>query len=673
MANAIQNVRAVKLAYVSSDYPSTHYTLDNNTWYYISSDTVHDRQMLVKFEDFPAAIRHNRLIGVRLRLQIKAKRTTSLFGIYEGLSDFNQNTVTYYSRPMSSNSIFGRSFVEDVEGDAYIPAELTGTIYEAEDAGILLNSKSCIFKTNQFGYNLKPVLSNEDSIYAEVVYDDSQKITSKITYQSGPISGYYNPRNSADFKWTYVKSGLWCADETWDQVSATFYWKSSADESYYSISIGADTEITIPANTFPTAETISWYVEGTDDEGTTTQTPVYSFSTAAGTASAIPVSPINTVEDGSNNIVFKWDLSSTDGQPASRVYAAWKIYENTSDPWTRLFDVSNSITQYSVPANTFPAGGIVWTICAFNVDGVQGTFREARFISVAAPNPVGGLNATNVPYSTVTWQSGEQQAYQISVDGTVVKKAFGADVYSYTLTEPLDDGTHEISVIVQGIYGYWSQPSTVTVSIQNAPGDAVVLQGETGIDAVLSWDTSSTVSDFYVYRDGVNIGHTNSTAFYDKMSLGSHLYFVRNKLTDGNYTQSNTVVVTSEARGTFISLLNDNNWFEITRSENSASEQSYNYNRQYSLNHYSGAVYPVLELSPFENVYGSYNFACKDYATAKAFETFRGKEVIIKSRGDVVMVGAMVSLSSHYGDFINGYTFSIQRIHVEDYIDDTNA
>lgn len=111
----------------------------------------------------------------------------------------------------------------------------------------------------------------------------------------------------------------------------------------------------------------------------------------------------------------------------------------------------------------------------------------------------------------------------------------------------------------------------------------------------------------------------------------------------------------------------------ITRTENSATEQSFKYERRYSLRHVSGAVYPVLELAPYEDFAGSYEFACNDYATAKEFESFRGKEVIVKSRGGVVLFGAMVSLSSHYGDFINGFTFNIQRIHAEDYIDDTGT
>jgi hypothetical protein len=104
------------------------------------------------------------------------------------------------------------------------------------------------------------------------------------------------------------------------------------------------------------------------------------------------------------------------------------------------------------------------------------------------------------------------------------------------------------------------------------------------------------------------------------------------------------------ANGTFISPLKGNGWINITRSENSATEQSFKYERKYSIRHVSGAVYPVLELAPFEDFSGSYDFACKDYETAIAFESLRGKEIIVKSRGDVVLFGAMVSLSSHYGD-----------------------
>lgn len=671
MANVTTNLALTDIAYINEQYPSTHYSINANTWYQIG-DYIYQGYMFAKLGEFPTAYKHNQLIGIQFKIQTNSDARLDGFAVYRS-EDYNANSITWYQKPTiyNNNFVFLERFGNNY-GIITIPSSFYGTDEEKREAQDVLNCGALCFDGFLSSYRIKTVVENNAPIYAIVTYDDAVIITSNIAYRAGPKSGYANPRNDITFTWDYDAVG-YCEDPTWGQASATFYWKNSADANYTAVSVGTAKSVTIPANTFAVNDEISWYVTGTDDEGTTTTTPVYTFSTAASAIIANVTAPLNTVEDGSAPITFRWQLTSDDGQPASRTLVWWKLPAESESNWHVLVDVNEAITSYIAPGGTLPAGEIQWKVQAFNADGVEGEWSGGAFICVSAPLPVSGLSATNVPFSTITWQSGEQQAYQIIVDGDVIIKAFGANVYSYTLTEPLDDGTHEISVIVQGIYGYWSQPSTVTVSIQNVPGDAVVLQGETGIDAVLSWDTSSTVSDFYVYRDGVNIGHTNSTAFYDKMSLGSHLYFVRNKLTDGNYTQSNTVVVTSEARGTFISLLNDNNWLEITRSENSASEQSYNYNRQYSLNHYSGAVYPVLELSPFENFYGSYNFACKDYATAKAFETFRGKEVIIKSRGDVVMVGAMVSLSSHYGDFINGYTFSIQRIHVEDYIDDTNA
>ena len=129
MATAIQYIRAVKLAYVNEQYPSTHYTLDSNTWYYVG-DSVFDKIMLIKFEQFPTALRHNILLGFRLRLQIDASRNTSLFSFSACERDFDANTLTYYTRPQLADGIVSRSFQESVYGDAYIPAELTGTIYE---------------------------------------------------------------------------------------------------------------------------------------------------------------------------------------------------------------------------------------------------------------------------------------------------------------------------------------------------------------------------------------------------------------------------------------------------------------------------------------------------------------------------------------------------------------
>lgn len=678
------NLQVTKSGYVQEKSAGTVYRTNSSTWYacYVTEDS-YSRALFFGFSAIPDNLKHNVIQGARLRFQA---RKDGRFDGQNKLSicteDFDPDTLTYNNQPSISDASGINAFYSDTIQ--------TAGDYWADFNTNYIPSALCVLVENLFRYRtlkvvpysfydtaVKTVLSNNSSPYLEVTYDESTKVASKIVYKAGPKSGYSNPRNATVFQWDYERASLTpCADPSFDQNNATFYWKASTSDSYTSVAIsGGSKTVTIPANTFPTASTIQWYVSGTDEDGTTTQTSVYSFSTAAGTATAKCVSPVNSVEDGSAPITFRWSLTSTDGQSPSRIRSSWRKESDPDDDqyWNNLFDTSNIVNSFTVPANTFPAGGIRWNIRVWNIDGVEGNRDFGTFICVAAPDAPEGLSATEVAFTTISWQSSEQQAYEISIDGNVVKKGFGADVYSWQTSEPLSDGDHIISVRVQGVYGFWSQPSTITISVQNQAGASITLLADFDMDASLVWETIAEQSDFYVYRDDTQIGHTNNLSFTDRFASGEHSYYVIKKYANGTYSKSNVVTGNVIVDGTFIALQSGGRWMNITRTENSATEQSFKYERRYSLRHVSGAVYPVLELAPYEDFSGSYEFACNDYATAKEFESFRGKEVIIKSRGGVVLFGAMVSLSSHYGDFINGFTFNIQRIHAEDYIDDTGT
>lgn len=671
MAQATQNVSISKMAYIRQSAPDTHYTLNSSTWYFLGYDVGQNNQgdMLIGLASFPSSLKHNKLYAARIYLQLRSTYNGFVF-LQKNKTDFDASAVTWETQPDTEGGSLLQSDHINSAGNYWCPTSFgSGTSYE-KNAAAILQAPSLRIKTNQIGVSdMKTGLSGGGTPYAQISYDDSTLVDSQIQRVSGPNSGYSNPRNATVFSWDYVKSNssLYCAVEEWDQASAIFYWKESSAGSYTAVSISGNVKsTTIAANTFPTASTIQWYVEGTDEDGTTTQTPVYSFSTAASTVSAIPVEPKNSVEDGSDVIRLSWNLVSADGQAPSRVVGEWK--KSSDNSWTSLFDESSPITFYDVPANTFTAGSIDWRVEAYNIDGTVGTWESASFVSVAAPLPVAGLAATAVPLTTVTWQTSEQQAYQVSVDGEVVKRAFGDNVYSWQADNPLEDGLHTISVIIQGQYGLWSQPSTVTINVQNTPDDTITLTGTFGIDAILRSDADETM---YVYRDGVLIGKTNSDSFIDRLAIGQHSYYVEEHLVDGNYNRSNTVSGEISVDYNMIGLLYGDDWMSLKLSEKSAGEQTFSFSKQYSTMHVSGAVYPVLELGEYEDLVGGYDCAFNDLDQAKQFESFRGKPVILKSRGGNILFGAITQMQSHYGDFLTGYTFSIQRIEIEDFVDDT--
>ena len=677
---------AIDLAYVDQETPYTHYTVDNNAWYTIAGfrPSLQQKCFLMKFEPIPSALRHYQLVGAQIMACLSAQGTelydaTILYGI---MGTFDGSTATWASVsdniPETGFESIGIETVrkQDAPADYETPPSVSAFWQNRNAAKALLES-GCAFAYNPANLEhfilFRPTLIADGLFYVTITYDETQKQTSQVTYKNGPNSGYSNPRNATTFSWALSPSdsSIICADDSFTQTSATFYWKTSTDSTYTAINISGDTQaVTIPANTFQVNATIQWYVSATDDESTTTQTSVYSFSTAAGAVTATCVAPVQSVEDGSGPIDFRWTITSADGQPASRVRGIWRKYSDPDEEqyYNVLFDVNDPLTSFTAQGNTFPAGEILWGVRVWNIDGTEGTRDYKTFICVAAPNPVEGLNATEVPFSTISWQSEEQQAYQVIVDGVVVKKAFGPDVYSYSLEEPLGDGNHTISVIVQGVYGFWSQPSEITITIQNEPDADITLTGQFEIDALLSWGTTRPV---FVYRDEKKIAKTNMGTFADRVVLGSHEYFVLEPLGDGNYNKSNILTGEITVECGYIGALSGGQWVKLEYSKLNPL-QTYTKNRTIVAKHFSGSKYPVVEESNFFDFVGNFNVMFDNEQDAAAFTALLGEMVVIKNRANIVVVGMLSQYDERVEDFYYDFDFIVQQSEWEDYVDETN-
>ena len=493
---------------------------------------------------------------------------------------------------------------------------------------------------------------------------------SKITPQDSPTSGYRNPREDITFSWYFANTA-----GNYEQSSASLCWRETGSDSWTRVdAAGSAKTLTIPANTFPAASSVDWYLSGVDSSGSSSTTSVYTFSTTASTAYATVSRPVNSVEDGSAPITFAWTLQSADGLEMSLVNLWWKLPSEASNQWHVIKSSTDIITEWTVPAGYFPAGEIQWLVHAYNIDGTRGPDSISSFICVDAPDPVRGLTATAVPLTTISWQSEGQEAYEISIDGTVVKKAFGVGVYSWSVPEPLADGEHSISVRIQGIYGLWSQPSDTSILVSNDPAWDIYLSGEFGRDAKLMLNMLGHTFeplDVRWYRDGKYIAWTTGTLEYtDRLVLGAHRYHAELWFSDGNYVRSNEVTGTMRTEGTIIALTSGGEWLDIGLSKNSSDVQQFTWLRTVALLHVRGSAYPVMETSPFEDLSGSYNCSFSDPEDAARFEALRGKTVIIKSIRGNVIIGAITTLTKEEAVFYTSFTFTVQKLQWEDFVRD---
>ena len=362
---------------------------------------------------------------------------------------------------------------------------------------------------------------------------------------------------------------------------------------------------------------------------------------------------------------MRWTLANASGLAPTKTDLQISTDGST---WSDLATVTGGASSYAVAADTFTAGSVYWRARAYNRDNVAGSWSAAvSFIAIAAP-PAPTVLCNGAPFATITWRGTGQQAYRVTVDSTVYGPFFGTEK-SFTLRDYLADGAHSVSVEIQGNYGLWSAPGNYDFTVENVPGAAVALSVRFGIDAELSWTTESVVDDFLIYRDGVQIGHTNGERFIDRLSLGKRSFSVVNRLPDGNYTRSNVVTGMLCLEGVAIAAFSGGDWVYLPLSDKSDREQAYTSSRGYSLRHITGAKLPFLEISPFEDREGSYDCAFRCEEQAAPLLALLGRPVIVKARGKNVLVGPFASVNKVQGDFYVTFTFTVPASHYEDYVD----
>lgn len=494
-------------------------------------------------------------------------------------------------------------------------------------------------------------------------------VKSQITPQASPTNGYVDPRNAITFSWYFVTPKA-----SYDQASAVFHWRLKDEETWTDVAAAGSTgSVTLPANSFPVNSEIEWYVSGTDAGGCSSESEIYTINTIASTAYAICVSPIGRVEDGSQAITFRWMVQNSDGTAPSRMLLWWKLPTEPQSAWHQLLDTTEEVYAYTVPPETFAAGPVQWKVQAYNRDDVAGPENEASFVVLLAPPAPQGLSATAVPMTTISWQATGQEAFEITIDGEIAAAEYGPATYAWQVPEPLADGVHQILVRIQGAYGLWSSYAETSIRVANVPDGTLELAGTFGTDAELQISTEITEdTEVQWYRDSVRIGRTiGKDRFTDRFALGLHSYHAEIWQADGNYTRSNTVAGTMRVRSPMIAEATGGAWLSLRLSEDSRREQSFSWSREHSMTHIRGEAYPALDLSPYEDLTGSYDCAFRTAAEAAALEGLRGKIVVLKSPGGRAMVGGIMQLKRKDSAFYLSYTFSLQRTDWEDFVDDT--
>lgn len=676
MAEQTITLRAIKCAYITQSSPNTNEQVTSyNENRYALTEGSFEGYLLFQFAQ-PDIPERAKLVSLTGKINSSGDGRSYVYK-----NALNLDTITWNTRPSRGGGYWGRFFFTFTSSDYSNISPLN--IYTASEKShhvkYFLQSRTLSIESSDsyscYTYPGVPRGMYEGWLPIYLTYDDAVTISSQVYQDNCVTSGFLNPLVAQTFKWTLGPYGDYYCLADFTQSSATFYWRAGTSGAWTSESISGSTQsVTIPANTFPSGDsagTMQWYVEATDNYSNTTQTPVYTVTTADSLISAVPTAPINTIEDGSAPIRLSWVYSSPDGTAPTGYKIEYK--DASHNDWTTLTTQTSADLYHDAPVGSFDAGSVQWRVSLKNQANQYGNPSSAEsFVNVSAP-AAPTVQVQAVPFATINWTSTGQEAWKLLIDGVEVAQEFGL-ARSYTLKNYLEDGTHTVEVLVQGVYGLWSEPGTNSFTISNTSENTITLSAALGHDAELSWTTASATTDFLIYRDGVLIGHTNNTSFTDFAVLGSHEWQIVNRLSDGNYDISNRVTGVLATERNLIADIETGSWLELKLTEKSNGIQSFSKSRQYSLRHFSGAEFPVAEVSPFLDLTASYDAAfTPDDSGAVAFESLFGREVILKSRRGNVIIGVLSSFSKLVGDFYTVYTFTLQRIHYEDFRDETNS
>lgn len=672
------NLYAEKYAYVERGDAGNSHTNQLQ----LIGGTLNTPTFLLRFPALPNSLKFRKITAVGIEFGVSGNGQAGILKETFLSDDFDPETLIFDTIPTSENAV--QLSIQMIVG---VPA--VGTAFETNIGKTLtgngisvmqiLQNRTCIFPSF-YKYKVSGGATSAISIFTQLYSgggQDQYRPHLVVSHSDADVGAedlamqgrdYINPHIANTLRWDYTLS-----QSVYEQLSVTyetFYWKEHGASTYQSISVtpGAK-KVDIPAETFPAASSIDYYVRVVCNSGVTSDSAVVTSSTADTIPTATPETPKTTVEETDAQIVFSWNVANDSGSLPIKSELQYSTNNGTS--WADLATILGSNTEYTAPADTFSAGSILWRVRAYNIDNVAGEWSSASFVALGAP-PAPSILSDGLPFATITWQSSGQQAYQIEMDGEDLGTFFGTDK-TYKVQTPLSDGSHTVRVRVQNEYGLWSQYGSSSFNVENVPGDAVELEGLFGADAVLSWITSSSTADFLIFRDGALIGHTTQHSFVDRVALGSRSYYVINRLANGNYSKSNTVSGVLKTDRPLIAPLQGGDWLPLQYSERSVAEQRFTWSKNHSLRHIAGANYPVLELSPYEDLNGTYDAAFLNRSDALPFQQLLGKIVIIKSREGKVLIGALTDYSEVVNTFYLAFQFTVEQIHWEDYIDDENA
>lgn len=204
----------------------------------------------------------------------------------------------------------------------------------------------------------------------------SPKITA-VTYPSGNSVDF---GSDLTFTWVFKNNA---GGSNYGQRSASLFWRAATTDPWSEIpASGTTQQLTVPAYTFPSNATISWYLQGTDAGGSESSTTAQSFKTVAPQITP-QNSPTSGYADPRNAITFSWFFSTGGSNyPQQSADFYWRVAGATT--WNHVA-ASGSTQSVTIAANTFPLqSDIEWRLTGTDIGGTYSETTVYTFSTTAS-------------------------------------------------------------------------------------------------------------------------------------------------------------------------------------------------------------------------------------------------------------------------------------------------
>lgn len=589
--------------------------------------------------------------------------TTGIYQVFRaGLlpNKFDAKAITYKTRQTDGADLGGIE-VRDSEIPRWI-GRSGADIMKAPKTGISL-------ERNRFNTQYEIATLGANRPYLRIYIDETTTCGLTINEVS-PSSGSVVKTEANIFSWDVHDGGLCLA--ALEQASAVFRWRTSESGTVHTINVSGNTQsVTVPANTFAGTTSIQWQVAVTANSGVTTTSGWVTLSTADATPTAAPLSPVDTVIDGSKDVLFQWQHSISTGTAQSKA----DLQKSTDgQTWTTLATITGAEKQWTCPAGTLTSSIKYWRVRTYNADGVAGEWSDAaQIVVIAAPTAPSIQIKSTGPRPSISWQTSEQEAYQVELDGKLSGGTHYGTDKTWTSPAYLADGSHTVRVRVQNQYGMWSNWGAAALPVTNTPGASITLSVQASSVAGLSWQTSGSYDFYLVYRNGKPIAKLTQTQYTDELSSGSVTYQVRGCYADSsNYGLSGAVTVTITT-GQYVTLYGIASGKKVTLKhcglKNQPVQNAISRDIQYIFMY--GSTYPHAERSEFvtKKVGGTAVFLPGE--DKAGFDALIGELVCLKTQSGEMVIGYLneTSDTSRVNPDKSVVNFSIQQIDYAEVID----